>query len=670
MALGDYIRKLFSFNFKNTLSKKSEEKLATYVKDKIEQIAEDQYVRLLNLRVFNDVNTQLKDYIRFDYSQYTQERLIRYSEYELIQQKIPEQENQVSLMYDLVINPETYSTEFIDFDIKSDDQMREISVPGEKTEDGLMEKVTVNLQEYLNIYCRQNNIYPMLKQQIHNALFYGDGFIEISNLNGTEENKLQLDDYVTRYLTYSNISPKQVLILQIESIRIGYLILPDDTTKNLLNEKKLTLDFLTMLLKELDTEKFKVFTKYQIFQESYNISNFNHLMQLKLDNYDSEQPEIELNNENLEKIRSLLESNVEFKKDFQRMIQEQVTTSQSSTTQFTFAYQIDLSNYFGRSGTTGVNDKKLEELMAIDPLYGNLIKNSYVRLVLNNNMQHFTLTNYKYYPYGQGLLDSVRSIQSLILLLEYQMIIYRLTKAPDRKKYIVDVTGIQKEKIPEYINRIKNELKSQKSIDLNGTIQENLDLVTLMEDYFILRKNGADLLNIENVEGQEMQSWYDDMKYWHDKLLSSLKIPPSYLGFSENLSGQQTVLAIQDHRVQRQIIHLQNDLNDGIQSLFQNSMSILKNIKNSRRTFMVDELLDYMINQHRIICKLFQPTSLEQQEKQKTISDRLTLIKDINQITGYNIEDLLNYFKIFTSTEIQSFNLKKEVEDQELKKDT
>jgi len=48
-------------------------------------------------------------------------------------------------------------------------------------------------------------------------------------------------------------------------------------------------------------------------------------------------------------------------------------------------------------------------------------------------------------------------------------------------------------------------LKSQKTIDVNGTLQENLDLITLMEDYFILKKNGNELLNIENVEGLQMQ---------------------------------------------------------------------------------------------------------------------------------------------------------------------
>jgi len=70
------------------------------------------------------------------------------------------------------------------------------------------------------------------------------------------------------------------------------------------------------------------------------------------------------------------------------------------------------------------------------------------------------------------------------------------------------------------VNRIKNELKSQKSIDINGNLQENLNLVTLMEDYFVLKKGGVNLIDIDNVEGQSMENWYNDMKYWHDKLLS------------------------------------------------------------------------------------------------------------------------------------------------------
>jgi hypothetical protein len=105
------------------------------------------------------------------------------------------------------------------------------------------------------------------------------------------------------------------------------------------------------------------------------------------------------------------------------------------------------------------------------------------------------------------------------MLLEYSMVIYRLIKAPDRKKYVIDITGIPKEKIPEYVKRIKNELKSTKVLNTNGGIDENQDLVTMVEDYFVLRKNGVEMVDVQNLEGGQIQSQIDDMDYWHKKLL-------------------------------------------------------------------------------------------------------------------------------------------------------
>ncbi len=672
MAIRDSIKKfqkaIFNRGTKNVVDSELQQKIFNYTKDKIEQTVEDQYYGLLSSKIFGDVNDQIQKFSQFDYSRYIQQRLSRYMEYELIQQKIPEQNNQVKLVYDLVINPEIYTSEFINFDMNTEEQIQEFEF--KKDNDGLLQKINVNLQDYLSIYARRNKIYPIIKQAIHNQLFYGDGFIEISDpilSNKDEQNitskKLNKDLFVSNYLTYNSLSPKQVLILQLDNVCLGYLVLPKDINNELLDETRLSLDFLTFLLKELDVEKFKNFTNIQVFKESVDNQDimFESIMDLNGQSNKSTAKQFD-------DIRSVLLNDSFQRANFQELLKEQTVNSQMLKDKFTLQFQIDLNPYMGNKTQSG-EDKRIEQLMDIDPNYGSILKNRMVRYILPDHIQHFTLTDYKYYPYGQGLLDSVRSIQSLILLLEYQMIIYRLTKQPDRKKYVVDVTGIQKEKIPEYVNRIKNELKSQKTIDVNGTLQENLDLITLMEDYFILKKNGNELLNIENVEGQQMQQWYDDMKYWHDKLLSSLKIPPSYLGYNENLSGQQTVLTLQDHRMQRQIIHLQQDLNEGINQLFLNSFNILSTINNKRTTYLVDKTIKDMLNQEEIVCKLFQPVQLEQKERQETISQRLDLIRSINEMTGFSVENLLNYFKVFTSTELQNFKETIETKEDEEEKE-
>jgi len=48
--------------------------------------------------------------------------------------------------------------------------------------------------------------------------------------------------------------------LQLDNICFGYVVLPKDINNELLDETRLSLDFLTFLLKELDVEKFKNFT--------------------------------------------------------------------------------------------------------------------------------------------------------------------------------------------------------------------------------------------------------------------------------------------------------------------------------------------------------------------------------------------------------------------------
>ncbi len=661
MGLLDTIKSVFSRNIKDKLKTSLEKDVSNYVKDKLSGSVEDVFTSMMNTKLFKDINYSLTENPMFDLKHYMLDRLTRYKEYDLIQSKIPEQDKQVMLYYDLVINPETYTQDFLNFDIYQDDSLFDFLIPTKTTKydtETFLEKKTINLQTYLKIYSRKNNLYKIIKKQIHDQIFYGDGFIEILDPPFEEFKKLDKDVFVTNYLTYQSISPKRVVLLQIQNINLGYLVIPDEMTANSLNEQQLVIDFLLYLLKELDVDKFKSFTKHQVISETkYDLDEFQDIMALN-----TEKEVKELSYESIEKLRNLLETNVLYVNELQNVIKEQTVNSQMFKDKFTLVFQMDLTRYMSKRHKPG-SSSEIEDLMAIDDTYASLFREQQVRYILPDRMAHITLTNYKYYPYGQGILDSVRSIQSLVLLLEYQMVIYRLTKAPDRRKYTIDVTGIQKEKIPEYINRIKNELKSIKTIDVNGSIQENLDLITLMEDYFILRKNGTDMVDIGDVPGQEMQKWYDDMKYWHDKLLSAIGIPPSYLGFQEGLSGVQTVLMIQDHRVQRQVIRMQSDLNEGLNALFFNTFKILNDINNQRKTQSIDETLYRFFKNNDIEIKLFAPTQLEQKEKSDLVSTRLSMIKDIQDMTGYRLEDLLTYFNIFTSSEISEFVQKKEEEE-------
>ncbi len=663
MGLFNTIKNIFQKKVQDNIKTNLKKDISDYAKEKLSGSMEDVFNSIINTKVFKDINNSLMDNVPFDLKQYMADRLLRYKEYDLIASKIPEQDKQVMLFYDLIINPETYTQDFLNFDIYQNDTLFEFKrTVKDMSNENFLEKKSINLQTYLNIYTRKNNLYKIIKKQIYDQVFYGDGFIEIMEPGLNEISSLKDDVFVTNYLTYQSISPKRTVLLQIQNIKLGYLIIPEEITANAMNEKQLVIDFLLYLLKELDVDRFKQFTKHQIISESiYEIDDFQDVMNLS-----TESTNYELSYESVEKIRTILENNVSYTKQLQEIINEQTVNSQMFKDKFTLVFQMDLSRYMS-SKKPGSRD--IEDLMAIDDTYSSVFREQQVRYILPDRMAHFSLTNYKYYPYGQGVLDSVRSIQSLILLLEYQMIIYRLTKAPDRRKYTIDVTGIQKEKIPEYINRIKNELKSIKTIDVNGTIQENLDLITLMEDYFILRKNGTDMVDIGDVPGQEMQKWYDDMKYWHDKLLSAIGIPPSYLGFNEGLSGVQTVLMIQDHRVQRQVIRLQNDLNEGLNELYTNTFKILKTIMNKRQTKPIDDKIFDLFNNNDIEVKLFAPVQLEQKEKSDLVSSRLSMIRDIQGMTEYRTEDLLVYFNIFTSSEIQEFVQKKELEEKELEQE-
>jgi len=55
------------------------------------------------------------------------------------------------------------------------------------------------------------------------------------------------------------------------------------------------------------------------------------------------------------------------------------------------------------------------------------------------------------------------------------MVIYRLLKAPERRKFTVDISGMDENEIPEYIQSIISKMKSSYEIDKQGNVSEQLN---------------------------------------------------------------------------------------------------------------------------------------------------------------------------------------------------
>jgi hypothetical protein len=163
-------------------------------------------------------------------------------------------------------------------------------------------------------------------------------------------------------------------------------------------------------------------------------------------------------------------------------------------------------------------------------------------------------------PYGTSMLDKIRRIWKQLLLAEDAMLIYRTTRAPERRVFKVFVGNMDDKDIEAYVQRVANKFKRDQVVDpRNGQVDMRYNQMAVDQDYFIPIRDPAQTNPIETLAGAQNLGEIADIEYIQKKMLAALRIPKAFLGFEE-VVGDGKQLALMDIRFARTINRIQKSL--------------------------------------------------------------------------------------------------------------
>jgi hypothetical protein len=163
-------------------------------------------------------------------------------------------------------------------------------------------------------------------------------------------------------------------------------------------------------------------------------------------------------------------------------------------------------------------------------------------------------------PYGTSMLDKIRRIWKQLLLAEDAMLIYRTSRAPERRVFKVFVGNMDDKDIEPYVQRVANKFKRDQVVDQkNGQVDMRYNQMAVDQDYFIPVRDPAQTSPIETLPGAANLGEIADIEYIQKKLLAALRIPKAFLGFEE-VVGDGKNLALMDIRFARTINRIQKSL--------------------------------------------------------------------------------------------------------------
>ena len=173
-------------------------------------------------------------------------------------------------------------------------------------------------------------------------------------------------------------------------------------------------------------------------------------------------------------------------------------------------------------------------------------------------MAHFRLLgDDRRLPYGTSMLEKARRIWKQLLLSEDAMLIYRVTRAPERRIFKIFVGNIDEADVPAYIQKIANNFKKSPVIDQKtGQIDTRYNQMAQDQDYFIPVRDVNAPSPIDTLPGATNLSEIADIQYLQKKLFTALRIPKAFLNFEE-VTGDGKNLALQDIRFSRTINRIQ-----------------------------------------------------------------------------------------------------------------
>ena len=163
-------------------------------------------------------------------------------------------------------------------------------------------------------------------------------------------------------------------------------------------------------------------------------------------------------------------------------------------------------------------------------------------------------------PYGTSMLEKARRIWKQLVLAEDAMLIYRTSRAPERRVFKVFVGNMDDQDVEGYVQRVANKFKRQQVVDhKTGNVDMRFNQMAVDQDYFVPVRDPAQASPIDTLPGATNLAEIADIEYIQKKLLTALRVPKAFLGFEEPV-GDGKNLSLMDIRFARTINRIQKSM--------------------------------------------------------------------------------------------------------------
>ena len=155
-------------------------------------------------------------------------------------------------------------------------------------------------------------------------------------------------------------------------------------------------------------------------------------------------------------------------------------------------------------------------------------------------------------------------------MIEDSLVIYRISRAPERRIFKIDVGNLPKIKAEQYLKDVMNRYRNKLVYDAStGEIRDDRNYMSMLEDFWLPRREGGRGTDITTLPGGSNLGEIEDIRYFQKKLYQALNVPYSrmdseaqgglQLGKATEVSRDEIKFTKYIGRLRKKFIHLFSD---------------------------------------------------------------------------------------------------------------
>tara|TARA_B100000424_G_scaffold261789_1_gene247150 strand:- start:531 stop:2195 length:1665 start_codon:yes stop_codon:yes gene_type:complete len=191
------------------------------------------------------------------------------------------------------------------------------------------------------------------------------------------------------------------------------------------------------------------------------------------------------------------------------------------------------------------------------------------------------------------LHKAIKALNQLRMI-EDSLVIYRLSRAPERRIFYIDVGNLPKVKAEQYLREVMSRYRNKLVYDANtGEVRDDRKFMSMMEDFWLPRREGGRGTEITTLPGGQNLGELSDIEYFQKKLYRALGVPESRIAAEGGFNLGRSSEILRDElkfskfvgRLRKRFAHMFTDM--------LKTQLILKNIVTPEDWELISEHIQY-----------------------------------------------------------------------------